>query len=119
MSSITNDVQQIQVAVSETVGDLLREGLSIVGFAALMFYYDYKLALVVRHRRAGGRLSARAPRAAGAAHQPPRCRKSSRYLSHITIEAFTGHRIVKAFGAEAHEGARFRARVASACTAPT
>ncbi len=30
------------------------------------------------------------------------------YLSHITIEAFTGHRIVKAFGAEAHEASRFQ-----------
>ena len=47
MSGITNDVQQIQVAVSETVGDLLREGLAVIGFACLMFYYDYKLALVV------------------------------------------------------------------------
>ena len=32
------------------------------------------------------------------------------HLSHVTAEAFTGHRIVKAFGAEAHEGARFGAR---------
>ena len=29
-------------------------------------------------------------------------------LSHVTAEAFTGHRIVKAFGAERHEGQRFR-----------
>ena len=31
------------------------------------------------------------------------------HLSHITAEAFTGHRIVKAFGAEAHEVAKFSA----------
>jgi subfamily B ATP-binding cassette protein MsbA len=30
------------------------------------------------------------------------------HLSHLTAEAFTGHRIVKAFGAEAHESSRFR-----------
>ncbi len=30
------------------------------------------------------------------------------HLSHVTAEAFTGHRIVKAFGAEAHEEQRFR-----------
>ena len=33
--------------MSETVGDLLREGLAVLGYACLMFYYDYKLALVV------------------------------------------------------------------------
>ena len=33
MSRITNDVAQIQNAVSETVGDLMRESLSIVFFA--------------------------------------------------------------------------------------
>jgi subfamily B ATP-binding cassette protein MsbA len=31
------------------------------------------------------------------------------HLSHLTAEAFTGHRIVKAFGAEANEAARFGA----------
>src|SRR4051812_4262747 len=47
VSGITNDVNQIQLVVSETVGDLLREGLAIIGFAAVLFYYDYGLALVV------------------------------------------------------------------------
>ena len=35
MSRITNDVGQVQQAVSETIGDLLREALSLVGYAAL------------------------------------------------------------------------------------
>ena len=46
MSRITNDVNQVQQAVSETVGDLLREGLSVIGYAAAMFYFDWRLALV-------------------------------------------------------------------------
>ena len=46
MSRITNDVNQIQQVVSETVGDLMREGFSLVGFAAYLFYRDWKLALV-------------------------------------------------------------------------
>jgi subfamily B ATP-binding cassette protein MsbA len=107
MSRITSDVQQIQVAVSETVGDLLREGLSVIGFAALMFYYDYKLALVVV---TGApivvyplvRLGQRVRRTSR------RVQEELAYLSHITIEAFTGHRIVKAFGAESHEVSRFK-----------
>jgi len=106
LSGITNDVQQIQLAVSETVGDLLREGLSVFGFACLMFYYDYKLALVVV---TGApivvyplvRLGQRVRRTSR------RVQEELAHLSHITIEAFAGHRIVKAFGAEAHESARF------------
>src|SRR5690349_22892098 len=37
-SRINNDVNAIQQAVSETFGDLARETLSLVGFAALLFY---------------------------------------------------------------------------------
>ena len=38
-----------------------------------------------------------------------RSQEALEQLSHISAEAFTGHRIVKAFGAEAHEAARFAA----------
>ena len=40
MSRVTNDVTQVQQAVSETIGDLLREGLALLGYAALLFYWD-------------------------------------------------------------------------------
>ena len=46
MSRINNDVGQVQQAVSETIGDLARESLALVGYAALMFYYDARLAIV-------------------------------------------------------------------------
>src|SRR5688572_6676345 len=46
LSRITNDVAQIQNAVSETVGDLMRESLSILGYAGLLFYLDARLAVV-------------------------------------------------------------------------
>ena len=32
-----------------------------------------------------------------------RSQEELEHLTHVTAEAFTGHRIVKAFGAEAHE----------------
>jgi ATP-binding cassette, subfamily B, bacterial MsbA len=107
MSGITNDVNQIQRAVSETAGDLVREGLSVLAFAALMFYYDAKLALVVV---TGApivvyplvRLGQRVRRTSR------RVQEELAHLSHIVAEAFTGHRIVKAFGAEAHEANRFQ-----------
>ena len=106
MSRITNDVNQVQQAVSETIGDVIREGLTAVGFVVLMFYHDWKLALVAF---TGApiviyplvRLGQRVRRSTR------RSQEELEHLSHLTAEAFTGHRIVKAFGAERHETARF------------
>jgi ATP-binding cassette, subfamily B, bacterial MsbA len=106
MSRITNDVNQVQHAVSETIGDLIREGLSLIGYAALLFYYDWRLALlcitsapIVIYPLV--RLGQRVRRTSR------RSQEELERLSHITSEAFTGHRIVKAFGAEGHEERRF------------
>jgi ATP-binding cassette, subfamily B, bacterial MsbA len=106
MSRINNDVGQVQQAVSETVADLARETLSLVGFAGLLFYYDAWLALfclisapliVYPLIRLGQRVRRTTRRSQEAIEQ----------LSHISAEAFTGHRIVKAFGTEAKEGQKF------------
>ena len=106
MSRITNDVGQIQQAVSETIGDLVRESLALVGYVSLLFYYDAKLALVF--------LTGAPLVTYPLAKLGRRLRKTSRrsqeeleHLSHVSAEAFTGHRIVKAFATEAQEGARF------------
>src|SRR4029453_19626582 len=45
LSRVGNDVSQVQQAASETVGDLARETLALVGFASLMFWIDAGLAL--------------------------------------------------------------------------
>jgi ATP-binding cassette, subfamily B, bacterial MsbA len=106
MSRITNDVGQVQRAVSETIGDLIRESLSLVGFAALLFYYDPRLAIVCLTgaplivyplARLGQRVRRTTRRSQEALEQ----------MSHVSAEAFTGHRIVKAFGAEPRETAKF------------
>ena len=107
MSRITNDVNQVQQAVSETMGDLMREGLSLVGLAIYLFYLDARLALVAVTGaplvvyplvRFGKRIRSTTRRS----------QEQLEHLSHVTAEAFTGHRIVKAFGAEGHEEQRFR-----------
>ncbi len=106
MSRITNDVNQVQQAVSETIGDLLREGLSVIGFAAYLFYVDARLALVA----VTGAPLVVYPLVRFGKRIRSTTRKSQEeleHLSHVTAEAFTGHRIVKAFGAEAHEEERF------------
>jgi len=106
MSRINNDVAQIQQVVSETAGDLARESLALVGFAILLFYYDGWLAtfcfisaplIVYPLIRLGQRVRRTTRRSQEALEQ----------LSHISAEAFTGHRIVKAFGSEAKEAEKF------------
>ena len=66
LSRINNDVGQVQRAVAETVGDLARESLALVGFAALLFYYDARPRAALHDRRAAGHVSARAARPAAA-----------------------------------------------------
>lgn len=106
MSRITSDVGQVQQTVSETVGDLARESLALVGYTALLFYYDPRLTIVCLTTaplivyplmRLGSRVRQTTRRSQEATEQ----------MSHITAEALTGHRIVKAFGAEAHEADKF------------
>jgi subfamily B ATP-binding cassette protein MsbA len=106
MSRINNDVGQVQQAVSETAGDLARETLALVGFSALLFYYDAWLAifciisapLVVYPLVRLGQRVRRTTR---------RSQEALQHLSHVSAEAFTGHRIVKAFGNEPKESERF------------
>ena len=107
MSRLTNDVAQVQRVVSETVGDLARESLTLLGCAGLLIYYDARLAVVCFTSaplivyplvRLGQRVRRTAQRTQEALEQ----------MSHVSAEALTGHRIVKAFGAEAREAAKFK-----------
>jgi subfamily B ATP-binding cassette protein MsbA len=106
MSRVTSDVSAVQQAASETIGDLLRESIALTGYAALLFYYDWRLALVCL---TGAplvvyplvRLGQRVRRTTR------RSQEDLEHLSHVTAEAFAGHRIVKAFGSEAYETRKF------------
>ena len=106
LSRINNDVGLIQRAASETIGDLARESLVLLGCAVLLFYYDAKLALlclvatplVVYPLVRFGKRVRTVTRWSQEAHE---------HMSHVATEAFVGHRIVKAFGAERREAAKF------------
>jgi subfamily B ATP-binding cassette protein MsbA len=108
VSRITNDVNQVQNVVSETVADLARESLTVVAYAALLFWLDWRLALVV--------VTAAPLVAYPLARLGQRVRQTTRrgqieleHLTHLASEAFSGHRIVKAFGAEGREATKFAA----------
>ena len=80
--------------------------MAVLVYAGLLFYYDARLALVCL---TGAplivyplvRISQRVRRTTR------RSQEELEVLSHISAEAFTGHRIVKAFGAERHEKRKF------------
>jgi subfamily B ATP-binding cassette protein MsbA len=107
MSHITTDVEKIQNAVSDVAGDLLKEGLTVLGLVVVLFYMDWRLALVAL---IGLPLIAHSLVQFGR-----RLRTSNetslrrwRDISEILQETISGFRVVKAFGMEAFELARFR-----------
>ena len=106
MSRMMHDVMRIQQVVTVTLGDLLRETITVIGLAALLCVLDARLALVAISCaplvvyplvRLGQRVR----------RNTYRGQEELGRLSHVTAEAFTGHRIVKAFAAEAFEAGRF------------
>jgi subfamily B ATP-binding cassette protein MsbA len=107
LSRVSNDVGQVQRAVSETAGDLLRESLALVGYVVILFWIDARLAIVCLTGapivvyplvRLGQRIRRTARRS----------QEAQELMSHVGTETFSAHRIVKAFGAEDREAGRFR-----------
>jgi subfamily B ATP-binding cassette protein MsbA len=106
MSRLTNDVSQVQRVVSETIGDLARESLTLIGYLTVLIYYDARLTVVCLTSaplivyplvRLGQRVR----------RTTRRTQEAQEQMAHVSAEALTGHRIVKAFGAEAREATKF------------
>ncbi len=107
MSHITTDVEKIQAAVSELAGDLLKEGLSVLGLLIVLFWMDWRLAVLslvglpavlYPLLRLGRRLRA----------SNETSLRRWKDISEILQETISGFRVVKAFGMEGFEIARFR-----------
>ena len=108
ISSIMNDIEKVQVAVSHMLADFLRQSFAVVWLLLVLLYNDWKLALVsltllpfvlLPTARIGQRIRRTTRRAQDAAAE----------LTHILQEAIAGHQVVKSFGAEPYESRRFRA----------
>jgi len=106
MSRLNNDVAQVQRVVSDTIGDLARESLTLIAYLTVLIYYNARLTVVCLTSaplivyplvRLGQRVR-RTTRRTQEAHEQ---------MTHVSAEALTGHRIVKAFGAEAREAEKF------------
>jgi len=109
MSSIMNDLEKIQVALSHILADLLRQTFTAVGLLAVVVQTDWKLAIgsltvlpfvLVPTARLGRRLRGTTRHAQDAAAD----------LNQALQETLAGHQVVKSFGAEEIESNRFRDR---------
>jgi subfamily B ATP-binding cassette protein MsbA len=106
MSSIMNDIEKIQVAVSHMLADWLRQTFSALGLLYVVFQTDWKLSLasltllpfvLVPTVRIGKRIRRSTRRAQDDAAE----------LNQILQETLSGHVVVKTFQAEEHESNRF------------
>ncbi|MBM3794296.1 MAG: ABC transporter ATP-binding protein [Acidobacteria bacterium] len=106
MSSIMNDIEKIQVAVSHMLADWLRQTFSALGLLFVVLQTDWKLALfsltllpfvLVPTARLGKPIR-RSTRSA---------QDDAAELNQILQETLSGHAVVKTFGAEKHEARRF------------
>jgi subfamily B ATP-binding cassette protein MsbA len=110
MSHFTADVEKIQHAVSELLGDLLKEGLAVIGLMAVLFYQDWRLALVAVFGMPVALVPlVRLSRRVRSSNETSLRRWQD--ISEILQETISGFRIVKAFAMESFESERFRRAV--------
>ncbi len=107
MSHVTQDVEKIQAAVSDLAGDLLKEGLTVLGLLVVLFAKDWRLAVFAL---VGMPLAfhplVRLGRKLRASNETSLRRWKD--ISEILQETISGFRVVKAFGMEGFEIRRFR-----------
>ncbi len=107
MSAVTSDIEKVQNAVSQAAADALREIFTLVALATVIFSLDWRLALVsllltpfiiVPSSKIGQyiRVSSR------------RSQDKMAEINNVLQETFSGIRIVKAFGMELFEIAKFK-----------
>jgi subfamily B ATP-binding cassette protein MsbA len=107
MSSIMNDIDKVQVALSQILADFFRQFFSTVGLLFVLFTIDWKLAavsltilpVVMYPVTRIGRRIRRTSR---------RTQDSQAEVNQILQETLSGHMVVKAFGAEPYESRKFR-----------
>ena len=106
MARVITDTERLQETVSRTLTDFFRQIFLLLFFLALVFYIDWKLALLSfliapvvltitlkfgrRMRKVSGR-----------------SQENLSQVSHALQETIVGQRTVKAFGMEKYEGRRF------------
>ncbi len=106
LSYIVNDIQLMQTALSIMVKDLVRQGLTLVALAGVIFYQNFKLALLAIVVIPPFIIPLARISASLRNHTLIGQEKMGALLTHLQ-ETFSGIRIVKSFGKETFEGDRF------------
>ncbi|MAT98671.1 MAG: ABC transporter ATP-binding protein [Anaerolineaceae bacterium] len=110
VSRLTNDVSLLQTAVTDNMVALLRQAITLVGAAVLLFWLNWRLTLIILTgipiisltMVALGRQIRKAAKAV---------QDALAEAANVVEETVSGIRIVKSFVREAHEIGRFSARV--------
>jgi subfamily B ATP-binding cassette protein MsbA len=106
MSSIMSDIDRIQLAVSQMLADWFRQSFSALALVCVLFNSDWKLALVsatvlpfvlLPTLRLGRRIR----------NTTRKAQDNAAELNQIMQEGFSGHGVVKTFGAEEFESSKF------------
>jgi subfamily B ATP-binding cassette protein MsbA len=107
MSSIMNDIDKVQVAISHILADLLRQFFTAVVLAFVVIGKDWRLAVlslvilpfvILPTRKIGRRIRGTSRRT----------QEKQGEINQILQETLSGHMVVKAFNAEPYESRRFR-----------
>ncbi|WP_420643712.1 ABC transporter ATP-binding protein [Candidatus Leptofilum sp.] len=110
VSRLTNDVSQLQTAVTDNLVALLRQAITLIGASALLFWLNWRLTLIILTGIPIISLTmvflGRQIRKAAKAVQDALAESAN-----VVEETVSGIRIVKSFVREPHEIGRFSARV--------
>lgn len=106
MARVITDTERLQETLSKTLTDFLRQICLLLFFLGLVFYTDWKLALL-SFLIAPAVLAITVNLGRRMRKVSWRSQESLSEISHALQETIAGQRIVKAFGMEAYEGRRF------------
>jgi len=106
MSKFTFDVTQIRDAATNSVTVLVRDSLAIIGLVAWMFYINWQLALIVMLGAPFIALTVFIVRRR-LRRMRRKVQESMADIHHVLGECIEGHRVVKLYGGQAQEMARF------------
>ena len=106
LAKLTYHTEQTATSVTDAFTAVIKDGLTVAGLVALMFYLNAKMALLVF---IGGPLIA-----AVMVYVSKRFRRYSKLIqanmgdiTHVAEEVIAGHRVVKVFGGQRYEAGHF------------
>ncbi len=107
VSKITFDAEQVAEAATKAITTIIKDGLTIIGLLALMFYYSFELSvgLLLIAPLVGLFLKIMSTKFRSVSRD---IQSSMGVITNIVEESIIGHRIIKIFGGKDYERNIFR-----------